>query len=94
MICVGWHMIGSLNQTYRNRLRLLAERDRFYKPGSSTLNSLGRNGLIVRTGRQDRFGREEWTITEDGRQAAVGSGLRRSGAGSHQPGQRASSQGS
>ena len=87
-------MIGPLNQTYRNRLRLLAERDRFYRPGNSTLNSLARNGLIARTGRHDRFGREEWMITEDGRDAAAGTALRRSTINSDHLTQRADSQGS
>lgn len=87
-------MIGPLNQTYRNRLRLLAERDRFYRPGNSTLNSLARNGLIARTGRHDRFGREEWMITEDGRNAAAGTALKRSSINSHQLTSRLSPQGS
>jgi hypothetical protein len=77
-------MTGHLSDAYLNRLRLLSGRDRFYKPGSSTLNSLARNGLIARTGRQDRFGREEWTATEEGRQAAAGAALKRSDVSPYQ----------
>lgn len=66
-------MIGLLNETYLNRLRLLGERDRFYKPGDWTLTNLARNGLVVGTGRQDHFGRHEWAITEDGRKAVASS---------------------
>ena len=81
-------MTGPLSDALLNRLRLLSERDRFYKPGNSTLSSLARNGLIVRTGCHDRFGREEWTITEEGRRAAAAGGRKRSGAGSPRSSQR------
>jgi len=60
-------MLDALSENYRNRLRILSERDRFYRAGSSTLNSLARHELIIRTGSHDRFGREEWTLTDAGR---------------------------
>lgn len=88
-------MTGPLNETYLNRLRLLGERDRFYKPGDWTLTSLARNGLVVRTGSQDRFGREEWSITVDGRKAIVMNAGRRTGIKPQEVAQRrAGSQGS
>jgi hypothetical protein len=72
-------MTGPLNETYLYRLRLLGDRDRFYKSGDWTLTSLSRNGLVVRTGIQDRFGRKEWSITADGRKAVVSNAGRRPG---------------
>jgi hypothetical protein len=60
-----------LNGTCLYRLRLLADRDRFYKAGDATLNTLARRGLIARTDQLDRFGREEWTITAAGQRAAL-----------------------
>jgi hypothetical protein len=88
-------MTRPLNETYLNRLRLLGERERFYKPGDWMLTSLARNGLVVRTGSQDRFGREEWSITDDGRKAIVSNAGRRTGITPHEAApHRARSQGS
>jgi hypothetical protein len=52
----------------RYRLRLLAERNRFYAK-TVGLNSLIWRGFIASTGRTDEEGRVEWQITETGRAA-------------------------
>ncbi|MBE7203116.1 MAG: hypothetical protein INR70_35705, partial [Parafilimonas terrae] len=60
-----------MSDTHVYRLRLLSERDRLYKSGDPALTALARRGLVDRTGRLDRFGREEWSITFAGREAAA-----------------------
>jgi hypothetical protein len=52
----------------RYRLRLLAERSRFYTK-SVGLSSLIWRGYIAQTGRTDDEGRVEWAITDAGRAA-------------------------
>lgn len=58
---------ASLSIRDRYRLRLLSKHSRFYADATG-LSGLASRGLVALTGRIDKTGRSEWTITDAGRE--------------------------